>query len=80
MKTEVQRQIAKLRLPLFAAPMFLISGPELVIEVCKSGSVGAFPTPNARTTTILDEWVTKIEDALDDGSDQSRVRLGPAKA
>ena len=72
MKTEVQRQIAKLRLPLFAAPMFLISGPELVIEVCKSGIVGAFPTPNARTTTILDEWVTKIEDALDDGGDQSR--------
>ncbi len=73
MKTEVQRQIAKLRLPLFAAPMFLISGPELVIEVCKSGIVGAFPTPNARTTTMLDEWVTKIEDALDDGSDQSRT-------
>jgi nitronate monooxygenase len=72
MKTEVQRQIAKLRLPLFAAPMFLISGPELVIEVCKSGIVGAFPTPNARTTTMLDEWVTKIKDALDDGSDQSR--------
>ena len=72
MKTEVQRQIAKLRLPLFAAPMFLISGPELVIEVCKSGIVGAFPTPNARTTTILDEWVTEIKDALDDGSDQSR--------
>ena len=72
MKTEVQRQIAKLRLPLFAAPMFLISGPELVIEVCKSGIVGAFPTPNARTTTMLDEWVTKIEDALDGGSDQSR--------
>ena len=73
MKTEVQRQIAKLRLPLFAAPMFLISGPELVIEVCKSGIVGAFPTPNARTPTMLDEWVTKIEDALDDGSDQSRA-------
>jgi len=72
MKTEVQRQIAKLRLPLFAAPMFLISGPELVIEVCKSGIVGAFPTPNARTTMMLDEWVTKIKDALDDGSDQSR--------
>ena len=72
MNTEVQRQIAKLRLPLFAAPMFLISGPELVIEVCKSGIVGAFPTPNARTTTMLDEWVTKIEDALDNGSDQSR--------
>ena len=72
MKTEVQRQIAKLRLPLFAAPMFLISGPELIIEVCKSGIVGAFPTPNARTTTVLDEWIMQIEDALDDGSDQSR--------
>ena len=72
MKTEVQRQIAKLRLPLFAAPTFLISGPELIIEVCKSGIVGAFPTPNARTTTVLDEWIMQIEDALDDGSDQSR--------
>ena len=72
MKTEVQRQIAKLRLPLFAAPMFLISGPELIIEVCKSGIVGAFPTPNARTTAVLDEWITQIEGALDDGSDQSR--------
>ena len=42
-------------MPLFAAPMFLLSGPKLVINACKSGIVGAFPTPNARTAEILDE-------------------------
>ena len=56
-------------MPLFAAPMFLLSGPKLVINACKSGIVGAFPTPNARTAEILDEWLTEIDEALDDGSD-----------
>lgn len=55
-------------MPLFAAPMFLLSGPKLVINACKSGIVGAFPTPNARTPGILDEWLTEIDEALDDDS------------
>ncbi len=58
-------------MPLFAAPMFLLSGPKLVINACKSGIVGAFPTPNARTPEILDEWLTEIDEALNDGSDES---------
>jgi nitronate monooxygenase len=56
-------------MPLFAAPMFLISGPELVIGACKSGIIGAFPSPNARTPEILDAWLTEIDAALNDGSD-----------
>jgi nitronate monooxygenase len=49
-----------LRLPAIAAPMFLISGPELVLAACRAGVVGAFPTPNARTPAILDDWLSRI--------------------
>lgn len=49
-----------LRLPVFAAPMFLVSGPDLVIAACRAGIVGAFPTPNARTAEQLDDWMTRI--------------------
>ena len=49
-----------LRLPVFAAPMFLISGPELVLAACKAGIVGAFPTPNARPIEVLDDWMQRI--------------------
>jgi nitronate monooxygenase len=69
MKT--REQIATLRMPLFAAPMFLISGPKLVINACKSGVIGAFPTPNARTPEILDDWLTEIDAELGFGSNAS---------
>ena len=49
-----------LRIPVFAAPMFLVSGPELVIAACRAGIVGAFPTPNCRTAQELDAWMTEI--------------------
>lgn len=54
----------RLRLPVVAAPMFLISGPELVIEACRAGIIGAFPTTNARTTQELDEWMSRISTEL----------------
>ena len=50
--------IAGLRLPIVAAPMFLVSGPEMVIAAARAGIVGAFPTPNCRTAAELDEWMT----------------------
>ena len=53
---------AQLRLPLFAAPMFLVSGPDLVIAAARAGSVGAFPTPNCRTVADLDAWMARIVD------------------
>lgn len=49
-----------LRLPIIAAPMFLVSSPELVAAECRAGLVGAFPALNARTTAILDEWLGSI--------------------
>lgn len=53
-----------LRLPLFGAPLFIISGPELVIAQCKAGIVGAFPTLNARPQAMLDEWLHQITEEL----------------
>jgi nitronate monooxygenase len=44
-------------LPIIAAPMFLVSGPDLVLATCQNGVIGSFPTPNARTIEILDEWM-----------------------
>lgn len=54
----------RLSLPVVAAPMFLTSGPELVIECCKAGIVGTFPALNQRTSQGLDDWLTEISDAL----------------
>lgn len=51
-------------LPVVAAPMFLISGPQLVIECCKNGIVGTFPALNQRTTEGFEEWLVEIKKAL----------------
>jgi nitronate monooxygenase len=56
---------ARLRLPVIVAPMFLISGPDLVIAAGKAGIIGAFPAPNARTIAMLDSWLAQITGALD---------------
>jgi len=56
--------INELNLPVVAAPMFLISGPQLVIECCKKGIVGTFPALNQRTTEGFESWVIEIKDAL----------------
>ena len=51
----------RLRIPVLGAPMFLVSGPDLVIEQCKAGVIGAFPALNARPQEELDHWLTRIE-------------------
>lgn len=51
---------ARLSVPAFAAPMFIISGPELVIAACKAGVIGAFPTLNARPVAELEKWLEQI--------------------
>jgi nitronate monooxygenase len=53
-----------LRLPVVAAPMFLISGPDLVLAACRAGIVGAFPTPNARPISQLFQWMQTITEGL----------------
>jgi len=54
----------RLRLPVIASPMFIISGPELVIAQCKAGIVGSFPALNARPAAMLDEWLHRITEEL----------------
>jgi nitronate monooxygenase len=56
---------AEMRLPAFVAPMFLISGPEIVIAAGKAGIIGAFPAPNARTIDDLAAWLPRIAAELD---------------
>ena len=53
-----------LKLPVIAAPMFLVSGPELVIAACKAGVIGTFPALNQRTTEGYSEWLDEIKAAL----------------
>ncbi|MEO8858990.1 MAG: nitronate monooxygenase [Burkholderiaceae bacterium] len=68
----------QLRLPIFAAPMFLISGPELVLAACKAGIIGAFPTPNARPIAQLDVWMKQITEGLAEARDaQGADTVGP---
>ena len=54
----------RLRLPVVAAPLFIISNPDLVIAQCKAGIVGSFPALNARPAEELDRWLEKITTEL----------------
>ena len=56
--------LKNLRLPVIGSPLFIISGPELVIAQCKAGIVGSFPALNARPQTKLDEWLHQITEEL----------------
>jgi nitronate monooxygenase len=53
-----------LRLPVIGSPLFIVSGPELVIAQCKAGVVGSFPALNARPASQLDEWLHQITEEL----------------
>jgi nitronate monooxygenase len=55
-----------LRAPVVVAPMFLVSGPDLVVESCRAGLVGSFPTQNARTFDDLVRWLDAIRDGVAD--------------
>ncbi|MGJ5023799.1 NAD(P)H-dependent flavin oxidoreductase [Bradyrhizobium oligotrophicum] len=67
----------RLRLPLIAAPMFLVSGIELVSAACGNGVIGAFPTVNCRTPDELDAWLREIADRLARHSDASGRAAAP---
>ena len=58
---------SRLTVPLIAAPMLRVSGPELVSAVCRAGAIGAFPAANARDTGTLDAWLTELDSALGPG-------------
>ena len=56
--------LKNLRLPIIGSPLFIISGPDLVIAQCKAGIVGSFPALNARPQAMLDEWLHRITEEL----------------
>lgn len=55
----------RLTIPAIAAPMFLVSGPDLVVETCRSGIIGTFPALNQRTSDGYAAWLDEIEERLD---------------
>ena len=69
--------INELSIPAIAAPMFLISGPELVIECCKNGIVGTFPALNQRTSEGFEEWLIEIKTELDKFEKETGKKAAP---
>ena len=68
MKTVAAQLRAKLRLPAFGAPLFIVSNPDLCVAQCKSGVVGSFPALNARgSDDALDKWITDVKSRLEEG-------------
>jgi len=64
-------------LPAIAAPMFLVSGPDLVIECCKNGVVGTFPALNQRTSEGFEGWLIQIKSALDEFEQATGKKAAP---
>ncbi|MBN9584747.1 MAG: 2-nitropropane dioxygenase [Afipia sp. 62-7] len=54
----------RLSIPVIGSPLFIVSGPDLVIAQCKAGIVGSFPALNARPAALLDEWLHRIKEEL----------------
>ena len=69
--------INELSIPAVAAPMFLISGPEIVIECCKNGIVGTFPALNQRTSEGFEEWLIEIKTELDKFEKETGKKAAP---
>ena len=67
----------RLSLPLIAAPMFLVSGVDLVAAACRNGVIGSFPTVNCRSPEQLDGWLGDIEDRLRRHSDETGKPAAP---
>lgn len=60
-----------LSMPVIGSPLFLVSGPELVIAQCKAGIIGSFPALNARPQHVLGEWITRIKTELAEYQEQN---------
>jgi len=60
-----------LSIPVIGSPLFLVSGPELVIAQCKAGIIGSFPALNARPQNVLGEWITRIKAELAEYQEQN---------
>jgi len=58
-------------MPVIGAPLFLVSGPDLVIAQCKAGIIGSFPALNARPQHVLEEWIIRIKNELAEYQEQN---------
>ena len=67
----------RLALPLIAAPMFLVSGFELMVAACRNGVIGSFPTVNCRSTEQLEAWFAEIEARLRQHEDHTGRKAAP---
>lgn len=76
-RTTFEQLRQRLKLPLIAAPMFLVSGVELVVAACRSGVIGAFPTANCRTGAQLDAWLDEIRGRLHEHEDAAGLAAAP---
>ena len=74
MNTELSEN---LKLPVIAAPLFMISGPKLVIECCKNGIIGTFPALNNRTSEGFEQWVIQIKQELADFEKETGKKAAP---
>jgi nitronate monooxygenase len=73
----IPRGLEGATLPVIAAPMFLVSGPELVIECCKNGVVGTFPALNERTSEGFEQWLITIKEALSEYEKTTGKKAAP---
>ena len=69
--------IQQLSIPVIAAPLFLISGPKLVIECCKNGIVGTFPALNQRSSEGFEEWIIEIKSELKKFEEETGKKAAP---
>jgi len=69
--------IQELSVPAIAAPMFLISGPKMVIECCKNGIIGTFPALNQRTSEGFESWIIEIKTALEEFETATGKKAAP---
>jgi nitronate monooxygenase len=67
----------RLSLPLIAAPMFLVSGVELVAAACRNGVIGSFPTANCRSSEQLDAWLSEMEARLGEHAERTGRAAAP---
>jgi nitronate monooxygenase len=77
-RENIANLVAQLEIPVLMAPMFLVSGPELVIAGCKEGVIGSFPLSNARTLEDLEGWMDRIVKELAAAREQNpEKRIAP---
>jgi nitronate monooxygenase len=78
LKDPLARFAERLSLPLIAAPMFLVSGVDLVVAACGRGVIGSFPTVNCRNAEQLDSWLVEIDARLQRHADEAGVACAPS--